>query len=77
MTARLLRVVLALNYAEFHRWCYENGVSITDRDVMYTNDPDRLRGISEAKVIRCPRWDQHHHAGDFDRQARRIEQRSS
>ncbi|MEU6535546.1 hypothetical protein [Streptomyces sp. NPDC047000] len=73
---RPLLVVLALNYDEFRRWCRESGLSTEDRDVVYTNAPDRLHGISNAKVIRCPRWHQHHRAGDFDRQARRIEQRS-
>ncbi|MFI0530292.1 hypothetical protein ACH3XX_09610 [Streptomyces scabiei] len=76
MTGRTMLVVLALNYDEFRAWCRDSGLRPDDREVVFVDKEDRLRGFSNIKVIRCRRWDLHPHALRISQTAEIIEQRS-
>lgn len=76
MTGRTILVVLALNYDEFRAWCRDSGLSPNDPEVVFVDKEDRLRGLSNIKVIRCRRWDHHPHALHITQTAEIIEQRS-
>lgn len=70
-----LIAVLACNFHEFEQWCRNSGLSPRDRDIVYISRWDKLRGIDNAKFIRCPNWDQHPDAGRIDEIVRMLEQR--
>lgn len=67
--------VLALTYQDFQAWCHASGLSPHDPEVIYISRWDKLRGLANVKVVRCPRWDQHPDAGRIDELARLLEQR--
>lgn len=68
-------VVLARNARDFEAWCHDSGLSPRDPEVVYVSRWDKLRGLADVKVIRCPFWDQHPDAGLIDELARMLEQR--
>lgn len=74
---RPILVVLAGSFNEFRAWCRDSGLRTDDPEVVYADGLRRLRGISHAKVIRCPRWYNHPEVGHMDEWARLMEQRSS
>lgn len=76
MTGRTILVVLALNYGEFRAWCRDSGLRPDDREVVFADREERLRGLSNIKVIRCRRWDHHRDALRISQTAEIIEQRS-
>lgn len=76
MTGRSVLVVLASSYDEFRAWCRDSGLSPNDPEVVFIDREDRLRGLSDIKVIRCRRWDLHPDALRITQTAEIIEQRS-
>ncbi|WP_329390294.1 hypothetical protein [Streptomyces sp. NBC_01716] len=70
-----LIAVLACDAREFETWCRNSGLSPRDREVVYISRREKLRGLDNVKVIRCPRWDQHPDAGRIDEFVRMLEQR--
>ncbi|MGW0578602.1 hypothetical protein ACWD25_22135 [Streptomyces sp. NPDC002920] len=68
-------VVLARNFEDFRAWCRDSGLSPTDPEVVYIDRWDRLRGLGNIKVIRCPRWDQRPDVAEIDELARELERR--
>ncbi|MFJ2110639.1 hypothetical protein ACIOEX_01700 [Streptomyces sp. NPDC087850] len=70
-----LIAVLARDVREFEEWCRNSGISRRDREVIFISRWDKLRGLDNVKVIRCPRWGQHPDAGRIDELARILEDR--
>ncbi|MFF5984395.1 hypothetical protein ACFY78_36690 [Streptomyces olindensis] len=70
-----LLVVLASGYDEFRRWCQGSGLSPRDPDVVFVDRWDRLRGLTDVKIIRCPRWYAHPDADRIEQAVHSIEQR--
>lgn len=50
---RPILAVLASGYDEFRRWCMDSGLSIRDPEVVFIDRPERLRGMTDVKFIRC------------------------
>lgn len=73
MTGRPLIVVLAQDATDFREWCIASGLSEHDRDVVYASRPDKLRGITHAKVIRCLRWYHHPESEEIGALAHELE----
>ncbi|MCD7440266.1 hypothetical protein K4B79_18805 [Streptomyces lincolnensis] len=73
---RTILVVLAQDRAEFREWCAASGLSERDRDVVYADRLDKLRGIGRIKVIRCPRWHQHRNSTLLGQVAHELQQQS-
>ncbi|MFJ5638681.1 hypothetical protein [Streptomyces sp. NPDC093223] len=73
---RMLLVVLARDRGDFREWCVASGLSERDRDVVVASSPEKLRGITRAKIIRCPGWIEHEQAEEIRHYAHQIERRS-
>jgi hypothetical protein len=69
-------VVLASTRERFNAWCYDSGLSPHDPDLLYAGTPDKLRGLTTAKVIRTRDWRLNRHADRLEVDVARIEQRS-
>ncbi|MFC7909037.1 hypothetical protein [Streptomyces nigra] len=75
MTGRPILAVLAANFTEFRRWCHDSGLSTRDPQVVYIDRPERLRGMTDVKFIRCPYAWKHPKANDIYDLVQYIEQR--
>lgn len=75
MISRIL--VLAENHAAFRAWLRDSGLRENDPDVMYLSRPERLRGYTHVKVIRCRRWDENPMASEIEREIDFMRQRSA
>lgn len=73
---RPVLVVLAENRTEFERWCLDSGLRRDDPEVVFADRMERLRGMTDVKVIRCRYWWAHPASEAIGQYAQIIEQRN-